>query len=112
MILDATNEVLLEVLQERMRQRAKFGDQHRDSFPNTPDRALRVRLADRCRDTCDTLEATNGRGAPWEAVLAEEVAEAMAETTDLDALRRELVQVAAVAVAWIEDLDTQRLAAS
>ncbi len=40
----------------------------------------------------------------WRHVLLEEVAEAL-EAPDPDALRGELVQVAAVAVAWIEALD-------
>jgi hypothetical protein len=40
----------------------------------------------------------------WLTVLAEEFLEAAAETDPVK-LRAELVQVAAVAVAWIEDLD-------
>jgi len=40
----------------------------------------------------------------WRDILYEEVLEAYVET-DWSALRAELVQVAAVAVAWIEHLD-------
>lgn len=44
-------------------------------------------------------------GSPnWEDVLVEEVAEAI-DAPDDAALREELVQVAAVAVAWIECID-------
>jgi len=42
----------------------------------------------------------------WCSILTEEFAEAMAET-DRAKLRAELVQVAAAAVAWIEDLDSR-----
>ncbi len=40
----------------------------------------------------------------WKTILLEEVAEAFAEN-DPATLRRELVQVAAVAAAWIEAID-------
>ena len=49
----------------------------------------------------------------WQAILKEEVAEVNTEVAvlafkgnNLDALRAELVQVAAVAVAWIEAIDS------
>lgn len=72
----ATNIVLLDIKAERARQDRKFGDQtgHSDLF--------------------------------WNVVLGEEVGEvatALVEN-DLDNLRDELIQVAAVAVAWAENL--------
>lgn len=47
---------------------------------------------------------TAGHAEAWRHILDEEVAEALAET-DPERLRAELVQVAAVAVQWIEALD-------
>lgn len=56
---------------------------------------------------------TNNSAAVWLAVLGEEVGEvsrALLEATfadgDVSAVRLELVQVAATACAWIEDLDS------
>jgi hypothetical protein len=47
-----------------------------------------------------------GKGT-WLDILTEEVAEAFAET-DTKALRAELVQVAAVALAWVEAIDCRK----
>ena len=46
-----------------------------------------------------------GRGLTWAQVLLEEVAEVMAEPSDSENLRTELIQVAAVALRWAEDFD-------
>jgi hypothetical protein len=48
-----------------------------------------------------------GRGS-WADILLEEVAEAMDETNDPEALRQELIQAAAMAVAMVRALDYQR----
>ena len=88
---------------ERMAQVEKWGTQsmpdgtsttyafQRDAMRNTTDRAM-------ANGTCT-----------WRHVLAEEFFEALAEV-DPEKLRVELVQVAAVCVAWIEDLDRKRAA--
>lgn len=48
-----------------------------------------------------------GRGeGTWRHVLAEEFYEALAET-EYGPLRAELVQIAAVAISWVEDLDAR-----
>ncbi len=61
-----------------------------------------VKMARLAREGCD--EAFNtGRGS-WCHVLAEDFAWAMAQAGH-GGLRSELINVAAVAVAWIEDLD-------
>lgn len=78
----ATRDVLLEVLEERRRQEKKWGQQN------------------------------HGAGY-WALVLGEEVGEACksaldnftGETEDAQTVRRELIQVAAVAVNWIEAID-------
>lgn len=74
-----TNEVLEDVAVERLRQLAKWGDQHHDD-------------------------------AWWCVIEAEEfgeVAREVYEKAPASRLREELVQVAAVAVAWIEDIDSR-----
>jgi hypothetical protein len=98
--------VLNDVMVERRRQIAKWGVQHRDD--DTGGGTLRI-AADRARAVCQAEEKHVPGGAGWRAVLGEEVAEAFAES-DEAALEKELVQVAAVAVAWIEDLRSRRAA--
>nr|WP_191910056.1 hypothetical protein [Microbispora cellulosiformans] len=53
-----------------------------------------------------TDAAAEGR-LTWRHILHEEVLEAFAED-DTDRLRIELIQVAAVAVKWVQDLDRRR----
>lgn len=97
----ATGAVLLDIAVERCRQVAKWGVQHRPDGTGCP---VHRHAALDARDHCDFL-ARHG-GADWNAVLMEEVCEAMAED-DPATLRAELVQVAAVATAWIEDIDSR-----
>ena len=66
---------------------------------------LREAATERCQTKHDAGEGT------WEHILTEEWAEALA-CDDPEALRHELVQVAAVAVAWIEAIDRRRAAAN
>lgn len=91
------------VLAERITQLAKWGVQHRAD--DTGGATLRAE-ADQAKRTCQAAERFVKGGAGWRLVLAEEVAEAFAET-DRARLRAELIQVAAVAIAWVEDLDTR-----
>jgi NTP pyrophosphatase (non-canonical NTP hydrolase) len=81
--METTSDVLSDVHAERMRQDEKFGEQSHDD-------------------------------GTWGLVLTEEVGEACQAALESrrnpclrrhDLLREELVQVAAVAVAWIEALD-------
>lgn len=87
---DLTQDALNEVARERIRQIAKWGGAHGDGVENP-----RMPNGDRLR------------------VLAEEfgeVAEAMGRPEDGNGtrdLRTELIQVAAVAVAWVEALDAK-----
>ena len=94
-----TNRVLSEVLAERIAQDAKWGEQN---HPNGTGLNYQRHLADEERNACQAA-FRNGRGT-WRHVMAEEIAEANAEK-DPAKLRAELVQVAAVAVAWIEAID-------
>lgn len=96
---DTTYEVLAEVAEERRHQDAKWGEQnHPDGTGTKLDAATR----ELTRENCDA-EHRAGRGA-WRHILSEEVMEAYAES-DPAKLRAELIQVAAVAVGWIEAID-------
>ncbi|MFB7278089.1 hypothetical protein ACFCZV_13355 [Streptomyces hydrogenans] len=86
---------------ERQAQLAKWGEQkHPDG--TGPDNANARELADgyRAHNDHDPADKT------WQTILLEEVYEALAES-DLTQLRAELVQVAAVAAAWVRDIDTR-----
>jgi hypothetical protein len=109
-------QMLADVNAERNAQIAKWGPQHHPDG-TSPDAMLLRRtdinldlrtgkeLADIMRARCD-LRAKQGEGT-WLDILLEETFEALAEV-DPAALRKELVQVAAVAGAWIEDIDSRR----
>lgn len=111
-------DVLGDVRDERKRQHRKWGEQnHRDADPVSLDRtggATPERLADhleipteaRAKYLC--AEAVRTKAANWAVILVEEVAEAVAAIGNDQDLRDELVQVAAVAVAWIEAIDRRR----
>ncbi len=96
----AIERVLNNVRGERERQLDKWGVQHRLS--GTGGGGSR-RDADVMRLRCQVAEEIGG--ATWRDVLLEEVYEALAEVNACD-LRQELVQVAAVCAAWIEDIDS------
>lgn len=104
-VYDAAHDVCLEICEERVRQDAKFGT-GRD-FPDAPMDArsrMEARRTERMlRDACEQ-SFRNGSGT-WIHILAEEVGEVGEATIDPVRLRAELVQVAAVAVAWIEALN-------
>lgn len=91
--------VLSDVIHERQRQHARYGWQ---SHPDGTGGELALRQRAEAQRECDAR--TVAGQLTWRAILAEEVAEAFAEV-DHDRLREELVQVAAVAVQWIEALD-------
>lgn len=96
-----TNSLLtaLEVLRERERQHELWGEQnHADGTGG----AVYEAYAKEAREACD-FHADNGT-LTWDKILLEEVLEAFAET-DPVTLREELIQVAAVAVSWIEAID-------
>ena len=95
--------VLADVHAERVRQLDRWGVQHRHD--DTGGNTLRAE-AEQAKRTCQAMEKHVDGGAGWRVVLAEEVAEAFAER-DPAALRTELVQTAAVAVAWVEDIDSR-----
>lgn len=109
---DATRRVLLDIHAERTSQNATWGEQaHPDGtghgvylfdFDALPTYGVCARIA---RNHTDELRSD---GCPlWAPILLEEVFEALAED-DPERLRAELVQVAAVAAAWVEALDRRQ----
>jgi hypothetical protein len=108
----ATSLVLDEVLGERRRQDDKWGEQnHRNgtgpdvALLNYPEQLTYQQLADQMRAFVNLL--AEHRMSLYAPILLEEVFEALAEDDD-ERLRRELVQVAAVAVQWVEAIDRRR----
>lgn len=100
--------IYTEIQTERERQIAKFGDQsHVPSFTFQPaDTGIRcLETAYLARAACEDA-FKKGYGS-YLHILTEEVAEAgdEARAGSSAELRKELVQVAAVCVAWIEKLD-------
>jgi hypothetical protein len=105
----STWNVCGQIVDERGRQHQKWGEQnHPDAvaFANqfTPLPRLVASSLD-ARMVCDKRHE-KGHGS-WLDILIEEVAEAADEAYEgnVEALRTELVQVAAVAVAWVEAID-------
>lgn len=95
----AAGPVLSEVSAERRRQDAKWGPQNHPDGTGGP---LTRSDANQARRACQQAAADNA--TTWAHILTEEVCEALAET-DPSQLRTELVQIAAVAVAWIQAID-------
>ncbi|MGV9282154.1 hypothetical protein [Streptomyces sp. NPDC003730] len=90
-----------EIDAERQRQLARWGEQR---HPDGTGTIAHIDQADRVRAKVDQAAAEGTQ--TWGNILAEEVAEAFAESGP-DRLRAELVQVAAVCAAWIVDLDSR-----
>lgn len=112
--------VLCEVAAERARQASKWGPQDYPSLcqallqrdggcsPNRMAEEYEIPSESRAKFLCDTA-FDRGEGT-YAHVLVEEVSEAVCAMDDAT-IRGELVQVAAVAVAWVEAID-RRLAGS
>ncbi|WP_187138379.1 hypothetical protein [Cellulomonas timonensis] len=94
--------ILAELAVERGRQYAKHGNQAH--LPDGTGGSQAQALAGMARSDCQTAAAAGA--VTFAHILAEEVAEALAEDTAAE-LRAELVQVAAVAVQWIEAIDAR-----
>lgn len=96
---DETRQVCHEVYDERINQSMIWGQQnHPDgtgSFEQQEDEVL-------AKFACE--HAAKQGTVTWRHILMEEACEAFA-STDVDNLRAELIQVAAVAVAWVENID-------
>jgi len=129
------HEVLCEINAERTRQDAKWGEQnHPDVDRVLTDRGPSPQDPVRFPGGCSPRRMAEHYGVPttrcakaecdgaaeigqctWAHILVEEVAEAIEAACEsqqgrmsVDALRAELVQVAAVAVSWIEAIDRRK----
>ena len=87
------------IKEERARQDRKWGPDR--SHPNGTGSPGTKDVADIARMECDN--AFRGGWGTWRHILEEEVKEAFAEENP-EALAAELIQVAAVCVAWIQDI--------
>ncbi len=101
-------DIVHAVIDERHRQDARFGEQNHPDIPPHPMRSDVLRAeaeANFAKQRCalDVCDAT----VNWHHILDEEVKEAFEQAyrNRPDNLRAELIQVAAVAVAWIECID-------
>lgn len=118
-ISHTTDNVLCDIGAERERQEERFPEQ---TLPHSPvcgtsvgAREPQINLKDaRAREARakEWVRYHLERGQlTWADVLNEEVAEALA-ATEIEHLREELIQVAAVAVRWVEDIDRQAVQAA
>ncbi len=110
-----TDSVLKEVAEERQRQEARWGEQnHHDGTgplalflgARVPEEHTYADIRDRATEMTDWRSGS--KMVSYGDIFLEEVFEAMAES-DQGRLREELVQCAAVAVAWIEKIDRDQL---
>lgn len=91
--------ILAEVQAERARQDARWGEQNHPDGTGSPVQQFDARMARVvCQEAADRGEVT------WRLISDEEHAEAMAES-DPARLRAELIQDAAVKVAWVAAID-------
>ena len=94
----ATKKALQDVQKERIFQDEKWGAQNHEDGTSIDYKAIAEIVKIDCQSRFD-----KGTGT-WSHILMEEVWESLAEEDPI-LLRKELIQVAAVAVAWVEDLD-------
>lgn len=99
---------LEEVARERLSQTAAWGVQHHPDFdPLALDEEYafyRVPREEWAKAVCEG--AREGGRLTWGHIAAEEVAEVF-NAKDPASLREELLQLAAVCVAWVEDIDAR-----
>lgn len=104
----STARVVGEVFYERVRQDRKWGEQNHPSFDASAVAHGFVRArycvpsAGHAKAVCESMFSM--KQGTYADILMEEVAEAFEEhhPKDKDKLQTELIQVAAVAVAWVE----------
>lgn len=98
--------VLAEVAAERALQEAKWGQQNHPDAPTGipfPSAFFGVLTEEAAKKHCE--EAFRRGGGSYAHIFVEEVAEAITAVHKPELLREELVQCAAVAIAWIECMD-------
>jgi hypothetical protein len=105
---------LLEVLDERARQDAKWGEQnHPDIAPHIVAPG-QVPFVHGLPSAADAKRMTDSRAkaglVSWADIAIEELAEALeaAALDDEDAVRNEVVQLASVCVQWVQAIDRRK----
>ena len=98
-----TNGILDEVRRELILAAEKHGPQL--DLPMFHEFGHEVASGQSAKFTCESRSELGE--VTWADIALEEVAEAFNETEDLSALRAELLQSAAMFVAWVRALDSQ-----
>lgn len=93
--------IISDVLQEVQNQVDRWGNQ---KYPDGTGSPAFGAMADAARKACD--RADQEQTTTWLHIAREEFWEAMAEQ-DKDRLRQELVQLIAVGVSWVKDIDSR-----
>lgn len=109
-----TDSILFEIKLERIRQNRKWGEQNHpildpqliDRSPSRMCEEYEIPSESRAKAMCD-IHANRG-DVTWMHILVEEVSEVASCQDNVELLRQELIQTAAVAVAMIESLDRNR----
>lgn len=96
--------VFIAIERERFAQIAQWGEQR--GYKDGTGHEFFLRMAGEYKAQNDARQEA-GKPGVWSKVLLEEVFEALSETDEL-MLEDELIQTAAVCVAWIEDLRQRR----
>lgn len=104
---------IMEVVKEQQRQVDKWGKQSHPDFTKNPllppNLAVMMSPTASCaKSVCDS-KASRGE-VSWNDIFIEECLEAAEEAKkgDVQALRKELIQVAAVCCSWIDDIDQKQ----
>lgn len=101
--------LLSRVAQEMQRQLGKWGEQnHASSYGYDVLDDVAHPTAQDAKDLCDGLSAGIIEGElSWTDIFLEEVLEAREEAVggDMEALKEELIQCAAVALSWVESIE-------
>lgn len=99
--------IATEVVGECIKQELKWGEQNHPLVYHPDKVRMFANSADRTKAMNDARVAEGSLA--WDGILLEEVYEALGES-DLDLMRAELVQVAAVAVTMIDYIDRHTVA--
>jgi hypothetical protein len=101
--------LLAQVGQEMDRQVAKWGEQnHPSSYGYDVLDSVAYPTADDAKYLCDSITTGIEEGVlSWTDIFLEEVLEAREEAVggNLEALKEELIQCAAVALSWVESIE-------
>ena len=116
--LVTTNSILEEVLQERTQQDLKWGIQNHPSvetkIPTGPNSHIENKICrfygipteDKAKRDADI--AANHGSLTWAHIAVEELSEVISASSE-EHRREELIQLSAVCLAWIENIDRKKM---